>query len=194
MLLHKIRLNEPQRMYSNRELIKGCKANKPKYQKALYDTYVGKVMGVCRRYTNNYEDAEDVLQEAFVKIFKYIGNVKEDNALPAWIKRTTINTAITIYRRNKKHQDQINYEHVGELNINTEQIISQLSNQELVALINQLPDGYRVVFNLYVIEGFNHREIANMLEISEGTSKSQLSRAKALLKNFLKKTETISYE
>ena len=181
-------------MYSNRELIKGCKANKSKYQKALYDTYVGKVMGVCRRYTNSYEDAEDVLQEAFVKIFKYIGNVKEEKALPSWIKRTTVNTAITIYQRNKKHQDQINYEHVGELNVETEHIISQLSNQELVALINQLPDGYRVVFNLYVIEGFNHREIAEMLEVSEGTSKSQLSRAKALLKNFLKKTEIISYE
>ena len=171
---------------TDQELIQGCKKGKRKAQEALYQKYAHKMMGVCRRYSQNYTEAEDVFQEGFVRVYKYIGKLQKFGALEAWLKRVFINTAINYYQKNKKHHDHLNYDYVHNANDDYENIISNLSNQELLSLVNQLPDGYRMVFNLYVVEGYSHKEIAQSLKISEGTSKSQLSKGKAMLKKQLK--------
>ena len=142
-------------------------------------------MGICRRYTSSREEAEDVLQEAFVKIFKGIRSVEEYNYLERWMIRTSINTAINYYHRNKRHHEHLGIDTLESFTEEDSNIVAQLDNNRLLELINALPDGYRMVFNLYVIEGYKHREIASMLDISENTSKSKLSRAKMLLKEKL---------
>lgn len=170
---------------TDQEIIKGCRKGKRSAQEALYQKYAHKLMGICRRYSKNYEEAEDVFQEGFVRAFKAVGKLEKAGALEAWLKRVFINTAINYYQKHKKHHDHVNYEYVYSTNDDYEQIISNLNNQELLVFVNDLPDGYRMVFNLYVIEGYTHKEIAKTLKISEGTSKSQLSKAKAMLKKRL---------
>ena len=142
-------------------------------------------MGICRRYTSSREEAEDVFQEAFVKIFKGIRSVEEYNYLERWMIRTSINTAINYYHRNKRHHEHFGIDTLESFTEEDSNIVAQLDNNRLLELINALPDGYRMVFNLYVIEGYKHREIASILDISENTSKSKLSRAKILLKEKL---------
>lgn len=181
--------------YTEEELITGCQKGKRKYQEALYQQYSGKVMGICLRYTRDPDEAQDVLQETFIKIFEKIGQVKEPKALPGWVKRIAVNTSINHYHQQKRVYQQSDIEEVFDLPGEEETALSNLSNQELLHLIAQLPEGYRMVFNLYVIEGFQHKEIAEMLNVSEGTSKSQLSKAKSMLKRFfLAMNETKEYE
>ena len=180
--------------YSIEDIIEGCKANKAKYQEALYTLFASKIMGICYRYAKTTTEAEDILQETFVKVFKNIDKLEKAGSIGAWIKRTAVNTAINNYHKNKKHYGQLNSEYVTQANSSYEDIISKLSNAELLEVIDKLPDGYRMVFSLYVIEGYSHREIAENLKISEGTSKSQLSRAKSFLKNQLEKLNIKSYE
>ncbi len=167
---------------TEQEIIKGCQANQAKAQKALYDTYARRVMGICTRYAKNHEEAEDIFQEAYIKVFKYIGEGKPITALTAWIKRVVVNTAINNYQKHKKHYNHANYDYVFESNFDYEEIVAKLSAQELMKIIYQLPRGYQMVFNLYEIEGYSHKEIAEMMNISVSTSKSQLSRAKVILK------------
>ena len=162
-----------------------CKKNDRRGQKALFDLYRARIMGICRRYTSSKEEAEDVFQEAFVKIFKSMGSVEKYQYLERWMIRTSINTAINYYHRNKRHHDHLGVDIVEGFTEQDSDVLAQLDNAELLALINTLPDGYRIVFNLYVVEGYKHGEIASMLDISENTSKSQLSRAKVMLKKKL---------
>lgn len=145
-------------------------------------------MGVCFRYAHHEEEAMDIFQEAFVKIFLKMSDVKDVVAMPAWIKRVAVTTAINHYHRNKRFRDSLEIDEAldaeGE---DYELILQQTDNETLLELINELPPGYKVIFNMYVIEGFNHPEIADLLKISENTSKSQLSRARELLRKSLKK-------
>ena len=144
-------------------------------------------MGICLRYGKNREDAEDIFQEAFVRVFKSIHKIEKTESLDAWVKRIVINTAINYFHKNKKHYGHLNqdflYENDGYENY--KKIIGKLSNEELLELINNLPDGYRMVFNLYVIEGYSHKEIADILKTNSANTKVQLSKAKKALKNMI---------
>ena len=168
------------------DLIEGCKKGNRKAQEALYTQYSGKIMGICLRYAKRREEAEDVFQEAFVKIFKNLHKLKENQALSAWIRRLAVNLAIDNYRKNKKHYGHLTTEFCQESGDTDLTVLQSISNQELLGVINNLPQGYKMVFNLYVIEGYNHREISEKMGISEGTSKSQLSRARKMLQQQLK--------
>ena len=172
---------------TSKELIKGCKKNRKEAQKALYGLYAPKLMGLCRRYSKNREEAEDIFQEGFVKAFGSIGKLQSSSMLETWLKRIFVNTAINYYHKQKRHYHHFDSDELEIENNDYEDIVGKMTQQELLVFINDLPDGYRMVFNLYVLEGYNHREIAEMLDISEGTSKSQLSKAKKMLKERLRK-------
>lgn len=152
------------------------------HQEALYKRYASKMMAVCTRYAYTSFEAEDIFQEAFVKVFKNLGSYQGKGSFEGWVRYIFINTAINHYNKNKKHYYQADAEDQQEVSSQEADAMSRLTHQEMLDLVQKLPDGYRMVFNLYVIEGYNHREIAEMLGINEGTSKSQLSKAKALLK------------
>lgn len=166
--------------YTEAELIKGCQKGNSLYQQALYRQYYRKMLGVCMRYTNQQEDAEDVLQEAFIKIFKHIKGFRGKGSFEGWIRRIMVHTSIEHYRKRSRYF-MVEVGQANEVELNADQL-SDLSREEILDLIQALPVGYRTVFNLYAIEGYAHKEIAEMLGISIGTSKSQYSRAKALLK------------
>ena len=181
-------------MINEQELVKACQNNDRKAQTAFYNLYKGKLMGVCRRYTRTPDEAEDIYQEAFVKIFNNIHALEKAGAVGAWVRKTVIHTAINYYHANLKFQNNTDYDNILLSNDDYPNVLAGLSNEELLTLINQLPDGYRMVFNLYVIDGYSHAEIAELLGVSESTSKSQLSRAKELLRKQLKPMGIISYE
>ncbi len=183
-----------QNMINEQELVKACQNNDRKAQTAFYNLYKGKLMGVCRRYTRTPDEAEDIYQEAFVKIFNNIQSLEKVGAVGAWVRKTVIHTAINYYHANLKFQNNTDYDNILLSNDDYPNVLAGLSNEELLTLINQLPDGYRMVFNLYVIDGYSHAEIAELLGVSENTSKSQLSRAKELLRKQLKPMGIISYE
>lgn len=170
---------------NDEEIIEGCKQNNPKAQKQLFDAYSRKMMGVCLRYSKNEDDAQDVLQLGFIKVFEKIEMFNYSGSLEGWIRRIMINTALDFLRKNKYHDQNIEMDKV-EYQLHYQQdIMSKFSHQELLKLIQQLPTGFRTVFNLYAIEGYSHKEIGEMLGISENTSKSQYSRAKAHLQKMI---------
>jgi RNA polymerase sigma factor (sigma-70 family) len=171
-------------VYSEEAIIEGCKRKKPVYQEALYQRYARKMMGVCSRYGRTQFESEDIFQEAFVKVFQYI-HTYQGGSFEAWLKRIFVNTAINHYHKNKKHYNQLEYEEAPDTILEHEDILSSLTTAELLEAINQLPEGNRLIFNLFVLEGYTHKEIGDMLGIHEGTSKSQLARAKASLKKIL---------
>ena len=166
--------------YSEKELVAGCKQHSKVHQKALYQQYYRLMFGVCLRYTDNRDDAEDVLQEGFIKVFQHLKNFRGQGSLEGWIRRIMVHTSIEHYRKRSRYF-MVDIEHARDVELSADQL-GHLTREELLVLIRALPAGYRTVFNLYVIEGYSHKEIAKMLKISEGTSKSQLSRAKGLLK------------
>lgn len=174
------------------QLIKGCLKDKPAAQKALYDKYASKMFGICLRYSRHRHNAEDLLQEGFIKVFRYLKNFRGDGSFEGWLRRIFVNTAIEHYRKNSPmYSMQEIPEKWHQVDENT--AIGDMSADELMSLVNALSDGYRMVFNLYVIEGLNHREIGERLGISEGTSKSQLARARALLQKMIKEREPKAY-
>jgi RNA polymerase sigma-70 factor (ECF subfamily) len=138
------------------------------------------MMGVSMRYARNREDAHDILQDSFVKIFIHLKSFKGEGSFEGWIKRIVINTALKHYKRNLKFKNEMDLEAAYDVGFDAN-IISSISVQELMTKVQTMPDGYRTVFNLYVIEGYQHNEIGDLLGISEGTSKSQLSRARNFL-------------
>lgn len=179
---------------SEKELIKGCQRHEAKAQTALYHTYKGRLMGICRRYAKNTTEAEDILQEAFIKIFKNIAEVRDENAAVGWMKRVVTNTAINYYRSNVRYWQMEDYQSVEQSNGDYWDMMAHLSNEEILKLIHALPDGYRMVFNLYVIDGYDHAAIAQMLDISENTSRSQLFKARDMLKKKLNELGIHTYE
>ena len=173
--------------YSDSEIINGCKKNKQSMQEALYSRYGGVMMGICRRYAGNEMEAEDIFQEGFVKVFHKIDQYK-GGSIEGWMKKVFINTAINYYHKYKKFRNDHSYEDISEEPISEEMdALQSLSNEELINIIEQLPEGYRIVFNMWVIEGYEHKEIAEHLGITVGTSKSQLYKAKAMLKSMVEK-------
>jgi RNA polymerase sigma-70 factor (ECF subfamily) len=161
------------------KLIKGCKKNEPSAQAKVYQLFAGKLFAVSLKYAQNYEDAEDILQDSFILIFDKIRQYNNKGSFEGWMKRITINVALQKYRQGKKLQVVRNEVVESEETVELEE---ELEADFLLDLIQQLPDQYRLVFNLYVLDHFSHKEIAEMLNISEGTSKSNLSRARKILK------------
>lgn len=166
-------------------IIKGCLAGERAFQTKLYELFAPKMMGVCLRYARNREEAEEILQEGFLRVFTYIKTFKGNGSFEGWIRKIMVNAALFRYRNKSSLQPVIrlnNTEHdvVGETDIS-----SGLDTKELLLLVQTLPPVYRIVFNLYVFEGFKHREIAEALGISEGTSKSNLSDARIFLQKAL---------
>jgi len=165
-----------------KEIIKGCVEGKTEAQGVLFKKYSKMLFGVCIRYTKDSSAAEDVLHEGFIKIFLNIASYKGKGSFEGWMRRIMVNTALERYR--KKFQ-MYPVSEVAELEskLNTNLIVSELSSQELLGLISELPPAYKMVFNLYAIDGYAHKEIAEILNISIGTSKSNLSRARKILQN-----------
>ncbi|MDQ3393770.1 MAG: sigma-70 family RNA polymerase sigma factor [Bacteroidota bacterium] len=170
--------------YKEDELVAGCLQGKNSHQQALYSKYAGKMMGICLRYLKEREEAEDAFQDSFIKVFNSLKSYKGPN-LDAWIKRIFINSCINCYHKNKQKIKHVEYEDVSEINFAMDDFLTSISNEDLLKVIDIIPEGYRMVFNLYVIEGYNHKEIGVMLNINEGTSKSQLSKARKLLQKKL---------
>ncbi len=166
-------------------LLKDCIKQKPIAQKQLYDHFAPLMMGVCYRYTKSVTDAEDVLQEGFARVFQYIGSYKNTGELGAWIRRIMVTTALNYLKRHKKYRTEMVFTEVPLHPVSDENPVIQLNAKELAALIRQLPTGYQTIFNLYAVEGYTHAEIGQMLGISEGTSKSQYSRARHVLAEWL---------
>jgi RNA polymerase sigma factor (sigma-70 family) len=165
---------------TERELIEGCLKNNGKSQRRLFEEYAGKMMTVCRRYACDQTEAEDMLQEAFIKVFTNIGQYRFEGSLEGWIRRIVVHTALRILQKKKVRFVEINEDLESAQSVNAD-ALTTLSAEELLKLIGALPDGYRIVFNLYVLEGYDHNEIAAMLEIGAATSRSQLSKARKLL-------------
>lgn len=166
------------------DLISNCKAGNQKAYEILYKKYYRVLFGIALRYSRTTFEAEDILQESFIKIFKKIDTYKPDGSFEGWIKRIVQNTAINNYRSNLKFNSNIDIA-IPENDIHDESInnvFDSLETKEILQLLNQLPEGYRVVINLFCIDGYSHKEIADMLNISIGTSKSQLFKAKEYLK------------
>lgn len=171
-------------MLNEKELLEGCAKGDRAAQKALYERYCRKMMVICQRYAKTTAEAEDILQEGFVKVFGAIKSFRGESALGTWITRIMINTALNSQRQKLYMLPMVDLREVS-LPEREEVILAQFRLEELVAIIQSLPDGCRVVFNLFAIEGYGHQEIAKMMNISEGTSKSQYNRAKSLLRTKL---------
>ena len=170
---------------TDKQLVRACLKGDLKAQKQLYVIYASRMKGICIRYAYNHEQAEDMLQEAFIRVFTKMHMYKSDGPLGAWIRRIVVNTAAEIYRKEKKFLENSEIEGKEyEFRLN-DFIIEQLAADDLLEKIQKLPDGYRVVFNLYAIEGYSHKEIAEQLNISENTSKSQYSRARAAIRKMI---------
>jgi RNA polymerase sigma-70 factor (ECF subfamily) len=175
-------------MINLEEIIEGCRRKNGKAQKKLYDEYAASLLGVCIRYTGNKSDAEDILQEGFIKIFLNFNEYSGKGSLFGWMKKIMINTAITLYYRNLKHNKTLDIYEIDPNDINQEDEETpdlEYTAEELLNIINGMPSGYRVVFNLFAIEGYKHKEISEMLGIDESTSKSQYARAKKWIQNKL---------
>ncbi|PIP54792.1 MAG: hypothetical protein COX07_03400 [Bacteroidetes bacterium CG23_combo_of_CG06-09_8_20_14_all_32_9] len=172
-------------MLSEQQLIEGCLKNNRRTQKQLYDMYASKFLGMCMRYAKDRQEAEDIIQEGFLKIFARISQYSGLGSFEGWMKRIIINTAITNYKKNLKHYYKQSIDDVNEAEFETFFAEQEYSLEELLKVVQELPPGYRMVFNLYAIEGFQHKEIARMMEIGVTTSKSQYSRAKKLLRTKL---------
>jgi RNA polymerase sigma-70 factor (ECF subfamily) len=175
-------------MDDNTLVIECVKCN-PKAQRLLFDRFASKMLTVCLRYAKDTADAEDVLQEGFVKIFSKLSDFKMEGSLEGWIRRIMVNTSLDAIRRNKKYLTDAKLEDVEYKISHLDSASDQLQADDLMKLVHSLPEGYKVVFNLFAIEGYSHKEIADLLGVSENTSKSQYSRARAHLRMKLEKLE-----
>jgi len=164
------------------ELIKGCIKHDPSCQRMLFEQYAGKMMTVCLRYAHDSMEAEDMLQEAFIRVFNYIDQFKFEGSFEGWIRRVVVNTALKQLQKKRLSFSEINDNNQQAPRLES-YAYSNLGEEELMKLIGQLPDGYRTIFNLNVIEGYSHEEIARMLDIQPSTSRSQLVKARKMLQN-----------
>lgn len=162
-------------------LIQACIEGNRYFQSRLYEIYAPKMFSTCLRYAKNREEAEEILQEGFVQVFKSLKNFKNTGSFEGWIKKIMVHCAVQQFRSKSKLYPLVNIDTAAIEKTGTEEIITQLGKKELLKMVQALPPGYRMVFNLYVFEGMKHREIAALLGIAEGTSKSNFSDAKAIL-------------
>ena len=171
-------------IYSETDLIDGCIHGNRQMQELLYNRFSPKMYGVCLRYSGNPEDARDLLQEGFIKIFKNLSKYRGDGSFEGWIRRIFVNTSIEHFRR------KVSLYNVTETQENSIEdkewsVLDNLAEKDIIDMVNQLSPGYKAVFNMHVIEGYSHKEIGEALGINEGTSKSQLARAKLVLKKMV---------
>ena len=169
------------------QLLKDCLKQRPEAQKMLYEHFAPLMLGVCFRYTKSVNDAEEVLQEGFVKVFTRLKQFKGDGELGGWIRKIMINTALNYLKTNQKYRYDLSFDEMSLHPVSTENPVVDLHAKELSELIRQLPTGFQTIFNLYAVEGYKHVEIASMLGISEGTSRSQYARARILLIEWIEK-------
>lgn len=173
---------------SLKQLIENCKINNTKAQGELYKLFSGKLFAICLKYSRNYAEAEDNLQDAFLTIFNKIGQYKNKGSFEGWIKRIAVNTVLQCYRKEKVF-DIINENTIEDVELEVDE--DTVSIDYLLKIIQELPDRYRLVFNLYVLDGYSHKDIADMLKINIGTSKSNLSRARLILKQTIEDHKTM---
>ena len=173
-------------------MLHGCLNNVAAAQEALYSRFSPRMLGVCYRFARNREDAEDMLQEGFIKVFTQIHQFRNQGAFEGWVRRIIVHTCINVLKKNKKFTDSVDLIHATSIHLNESNIPSILQAKQVVESIRMLPLGYRTVLNLYAIEGYSHKEIAGMLDIEESTSRSQYTRAKAMLEDILIKKKIIN--
>src|SRR5258706_8617627 len=166
-------------------ILKGCLNNEASAQRELYNRYSSKMLAVCYRYAHNREDAEDMLQEGFIKVFLQMHTFENRGAFEGWVRRIIVHTCINILKKNKKFNESVDIIHATGVQIREESVPSIIQAKQVVECIRMLPIGYRTVLNLYAVEGYTHREISNLLDIEESTSRSQYTRAKAMLEDIL---------
>jgi len=175
-------------MVNDPEIIEGCARHDRRSQQMLYDKYSRFLLGICLRYASDRAEAEDIMQESFLKIYFSIGDYAGSGSFAGWLRKVAVNTAITHYHRNLKHRYHLEIEEYVSIETGTTGFEEDLfTSDELYMVLNELPAGYRLVFNLYAVEGYKHKEIADMLGIDTNTSKSQYSRAKAVMREKLEK-------
>lgn len=173
-------------------MLAGCLQNNAASQDALYCRFSPRMLGVCYRFAKNREDAEDMLQEGFIKVFSQIHQYRSEGALEGWIRRIIVHTCINVLKKNKKFSESVDIIYASSIGIREEAIPSIMQAKEVVECIRLLPLGYRTVLNLYAIEGYSHKEIGNMLDIEESTSRSQYTRAKTMLEDVLIKKKILT--
>lgn len=175
------------------QLIEGCRTGKRRFQNLLYQKYSRRMFAVCLRYSNDATEAEDILQDAFIKVFRNISTYSGSGSFEGWMKRIMINTSLSQYQKNKKKGISVDLEVIepflSDDNPNEDQtpLASSVSSDQLIGLIQKLPEGYKHVFSMYALDGFSHQEIADSLNISVNTSKSQLSKARKYLQKEIEK-------
>jgi len=168
------------------DLLEGCLEGNRRMQEELYRRFSPRMYAVCLRYAGNAEEAEDILQEGFIKVFKKLNSFRREGSFEGWVRRVFVNTAIEHFRR-KRYLMPVTEKEENTIEGKYLSVLDDLAARDIMALVQDLSPGYRTVFNLYVVEGYTHKEIADMMGISEGTSKSQLSRAKVILQDMVKK-------
>ena len=179
--------------YTINELIKRCRAGERKAQELLYKQFASKMLGVCFRYATDKMEAEDMMQNGFIKVFQKIDDFRDEGSFEGWIRRIMVHSSIEYYRKHHKMMQLVDLEvAANEISVNP-LATAKLEAKDLMLLIQQLAPGYRIVFNLFAIEGYSHKEIAAIVGITEGASKSQLSRARTVLKEQIVKMEGKRY-
>lgn len=181
-------------MHNEDEIIEGCIRGDRKSQRCLYDTYSKKMLVVSMRYAKSTQEAEDILQESFIKVFKNIKNFRRESKLSTWIKRIVINTALNHQRSKLYLYPMVDVHEMHDLKDDKDFVLSNFHYEDLLNMIQDLPTGCQVIFNLYALEGYQHDEIAKTLNINVGTSKSQYSRAKKILREKIEIAEKERYE
>jgi RNA polymerase sigma factor (sigma-70 family) len=172
-------------------ILRGCLQNNAVAQKDLYSRYSAKMLAVCYRFAHNREDAEDMLQEGFIKVFSQIHTFRNQGAFEGWVRRIIVHTCINNLKKNKKFNESVDLIHATSMQVREESVPSIVQAKQVVECIRILPLGYRTVLNLYAIEGYSHREIGDMLDIEESTSRSQYTRAKQMLEDILIKKKIL---
>lgn len=175
-------------------LISQCLKNDRQAYNKLYQSFAPQMMLVCRRYAKSSCDAEDIMQEGFIKVFRYLKDFRFNGSFEGWIRRIMITTALNFYKKKRIYQNEAELTYLPEAVVTEQEALSNLAQAEIMTLVNNLPNGYRKVFNLNTIEGYSHKEISQMLHISINTSKSQLNRARMSLQKRLINNERNHYK
>ena len=176
------------------KLVKDCIREIPAAQRQLYDHFAETMLGVCYRYTKSMDDAEDVLQDGFVKVFRNLEQYKYEGELGGWIRRIMVTTALNFLKKNSRYNHDFSFDKENLHPVADDNPEVKMTGKELADLVRQLPIGYQTIFNLHAIEGFSHVEIGKMLGINEGTSRSQYARARALLISWIKKNDQVNFK
>lgn len=173
--------------HTEQQLVKGCLKGKQAAQKGLYDLYLGQLMTVCRRYARDDMEAEDFLQEGYIKVFNNLKSFRGEGSLYGWMKTIMVHTALRQIKKRMSVEDTAGVYHISS----DPTILSKLNAEDIIHTIQQLPEGYKMIFNLYHIEGYSHKEIGELLQIGESTSRSQLTKARKMLKTHITDQENV---